>query len=203
MQYPCPAVLRRARTGRRTVGGFFAAPALLAAALAAAPAPAWAQTVRLGLTATTMSEGGGTVTVTADLTVAVAAAVTVTVGVTPVSSSGARTEDFTLTGTKLTIAGGATASTGTVTITAVNNDIAAADKRVRVTGSVSSSGGLADPADRPLTIVDNDGGLPTGSATTWRNGAPSANTWDITTTSLLAKTTAQPLAVTTNPIRVC
>ena len=144
-----------------------------------------------------MTEGGDTVTVTANLTVPIGDAVTVTVSVTPVASTGARAEDFTLTGTKLTIATGATASTGEVTITSVNNDIDAPDKQVRVSGSVTGGGGsLADPADRPLTIYDNE---PSISRTTWRNGAPSARTWNITTTSLLAKTTAQPLAVTSRP----
>ena len=185
-----------ARTGRRAGGGFLAALALLAAALAAVPAPAWAQTVSLGLSSTSISEGGGVATVTASLTSAASAAVTVTVSVTPVASTGARAGDYTLTGTTLTIAASATASTGTVTITAVNNDIDAPDKRVRVSGSVTGGGGLADPSGKLLTIADNE---PSVTATTWRNGAPSANTWDITTTSLLAKTTAQPLAVTPNP----
>ena len=188
-----PAV---ARTGRRAAGGFLAALALLAAALAAAPAPAWAQTVSLGLSSTSISEGGGVATVTASLTSAASAAVTVTVSVTPVASTGARAGDYTLTGTTLTIAASATASTGTVTITAVNNDIDAPDKRVRVKGSATGGSSLTGPADVTLTIADNE---PSVSATTWRNGAPTAATWDITTSSLLAKTTAQPLAVTSRP----
>ena len=188
-----PAV---ARTGRRAAGGFLAALALLAAALAAAPAPAWAQTVSLGLSSTSISEGGGVATVTASLTSAASAAVTVTVSVTPVASTGARAGDYTLTGTTLTIAASATASTGTVTITAVNNDIDAPDKRVRVKGSATGGSSLTGPADVTLTITDNE---PSVTATTWRNGAPTAATWDITTSSLLAKTTAQPLAVTSRP----
>ena len=187
-----PAV---ARTGRRAAGGFLAALALLAAALAAAPAPAWAQTVSLGLSSTSISEGGGVATVTASLTSAASATVTVTVSVTPVASTRARAGDYTLTGTTLTIAASATASTGTVTITAVNNDIDAPDKRVRVKGSAAGGGGsLTGPADVTLTIRDNE---PSVTATTWRNGAPTANDWDITTSPLLAKTTAQPLAVRT------
>ena len=184
-----PAV---ARTGRRAGGGFLAALALLAAA----PVPAWAQTVSLGLSSTSISEGGGVATVTASLTSAASAAVTVTVSVTPVASTGARAGDYTLTGTTLTIAASATASTGTVTITAVNNDIDAPDKRVRVKGSATGGSSLTGPADVTLTIADNE---PSVSATTWRNGAPTAATWDITTSSLLAKTTAQPLAVTSRP----
>ena len=188
-----PAV---ARTGRRAAGGFLVALALLASALAVAPAPAWAQTVSLGLSSTSISEGGGVATVTASLTSAASAAVTVTVSVTPVASTGARAGDYTLTGTTLTIAASATASTGTVTITAVNNDIDAPDKRVRVKGSATGGSSLTGPADVTLTIADNE---PSVSATTWRNGAPTANTWNVTTSSLLAKTTAQPLAVTSRP----
>ena len=140
---------RRPRTGRR---GFLAALTLLAAA----PAPASAQTVSLGLSSSTISEGGGVATVTASLTSAAGAALTVTVSAAPVSATGARASDFTLTGTKLTIAAGATASAGAVTITAVDNDVDAPDRQVRVSGNVTGGGGLADPSGRLLTITDDE-----------------------------------------------
>ena len=184
-----PAV---ARTSRRAVGGFLAALALLAAA------PAWAQTLSLSLSSDTISEGGGVATVTASLTSAVGFPLTVTVGAEPNVDTVAG--DFTLTGTKLTIAGGNTASTGTVTITAVNNnEVQTQSKTVAVWGAVSSDGALvANPSDVTLTITDNDGTLPTGDGTTWRNPlvVSSAANWDVRTESLPAKTTEQSLAVT-------
>ena len=55
----------------------------------------------------------------------------------------------------LTIAAGATASTGTVTITAVNNSVDAANKTVTVSG-VASGGGVSNPSNQTLTITDDD-----------------------------------------------
>ena len=69
-----------------------------------------------------------------------------TVSAAPVSP--AASSDYTLSGNKtLTIAAGATASTGTVTITAVDNEDDAADKQVTVSGTASGRRGAADPAD--------------------------------------------------------
>ena len=65
--------------------------------------------------------------------------------------------DYTLSQNKtLTIAAGATASTGTVTITAVNNSVDAPDKTVTVSGSASGGHGAENPANQTLTITDDD-----------------------------------------------
>ena len=65
--------------------------------------------------------------------------------------------DFTLSTNKvLTIAAGQTASTGDVTITAVNNNVDAANKTVTVSGDASNILGATDPADLTLTITDDD-----------------------------------------------
>ena len=63
--------------------------------------------------------------------------------------------DFTLGGATLSFAADATASTGEVTITAVDNDEDAPDKTVAVSGSVSL-GGVDAPANVALTIADDD-----------------------------------------------
>ena len=196
----------------RPAAGFLAALALLAAtlALAAAPAPAQAQTLTLSVSPNSISEGGGVATVTASLTSAASVALTVTVSASP--GTGADAGDFTLTGTKLTIAAGSAASTGTVTITAVNdNEVQAQNKTVTVSGVVAGGGGVANPSDVSLTITDNDGTLPTGAGTTWRAPGRAGEWWNVfdprdstptdsrddsTTPVLLAKTTAQSLAVT-------
>ena len=62
--------------------------------------------------------------------------------------------DFTLSSaTTLTIAAGATASTGTVTITAVDNAVDAPDKTVTVSGAASGGNAVED---RILTLVDDE-----------------------------------------------
>ena len=65
--------------------------------------------------------------------------------------------DFTLSGTTLTIAAGQTTSTGTVTITAVNNAVDAPDKTVTVSGSVTGGHGVSAPSSQTLTITDDEG----------------------------------------------
>ena len=63
--------------------------------------------------------------------------------------------DFTLAGATLSFAADATASTGEVTITAVDNDEDAPDKTVTVSGAVSLDGVTA-PANVTVTITDDD-----------------------------------------------
>ena len=94
-------------------------------------------------------------TVTASLDHASSAATTVTVAAAPVSP--AVEADYTLGGTTLTIAAGATVSTGTVTITAVDNSVDAVDKEVTVSAAAVNSQGVTDPSNQTLTISDEDG----------------------------------------------
>ena len=112
-------------------------------------------TVTLVLTPTSISENGGTSTVTATLSGASSAAVTVTVSASAVSP--AVSGDFRITTNKeLTIAAGSTSSTGTVTITAVDNPVDAPNKSVTVSAT-ASGGGVSDPLDQTLIITDDDG----------------------------------------------
>ena len=94
-------------------------------------------TLTLKLDPTSIGENGGRSTVTASLDRPSSEAVTVTVSAAPVSP--AVETDFALTGTTLTIGSGETQSTGTVTISAENNDVDAPDKTVEVRGSVQAS----------------------------------------------------------------
>ena len=65
--------------------------------------------------------------------------------------------DFTLSDdTTLSIAAGATSSTGTVTIAAVNNGVDAPDKQVTVSASATNTQGVTAPADLTLTITDDE-----------------------------------------------
>ena len=110
-------------------------------------------TVSLVLSKTTIGEDGGASTVTAELSHASSATVTVEVSAAAVLPAVAA--DFTQAGTTLTIAPGATESTGTVTVTAVNNAVDAPDKTLTLAGT-ASGGGVSAPADRTLTITDDD-----------------------------------------------
>ena len=112
--------------------------------------------VTLVLSPSSISESGSgnSTTVTVMLDKVAAAPVTITVSAAAVSP--ATSADFTLSANKvLTIAVNATTSTGTVTITAVDNAVDAPDKTVTVSGTVSG-GDAAAPANMTLTITDDD-----------------------------------------------
>ena len=122
-------------------------------------------TVSLKLKPAEISEDGGASMITASLDQTWSEDVTVVVSASPVSP--ATSSDFALgSNTTLTIRAGARTSTGDVTITAVNNDVAAADKQVEVSGMVTAPDYVPAPAERTLTILDDDAGLaaPTGFA---------------------------------------
>ena len=113
--------------------------------------------VTLVLTPSSISENGGASTVTATASPASSEAFTVTISADAVSPAVAG--DFALGGTTLGFGPNATASTGSVTISAVNNRTDAPDKSVTVSGEVSLSS--ADvPEDVTLTIADDDEPLP-------------------------------------------
>ena len=109
--------------------------------------------VTLLLSASGIDESGASnvATVTAALSAVANEATTVTVSASP----GAGT-DFTLAGTKLTIAAGDTTSTGVVTITAADNATDAPDKQVTVSGTVEGGDGAVAPSDVTLTIADDE-----------------------------------------------
>ena len=114
-------------------------------------------TVTLVLTPSTINESGNgnASTVTATLSGESSTAVTVEVSVpnnAPVTVSG---------NTTLTIVAGSKASTGAVTITAVDNDIDAPNKTVTVSAT-ASGGGVANPGNQTLTITDDEG-IPTAT----------------------------------------
>ena len=130
--------------------------------------------VTLVLTPASIGENGETSTVTATLDRASSEATTVTVAVTPVSP--AVEGDYTLSANlDLTIPAGETASTGEVTITAVDNDAHAPDKTVTVSATATNTQGFTAPQDVTLTIRDDDDSPATGvvtvtTATTFTEG---------------------------------
>ena len=111
-------------------------------------------TVTLVLTPDTIGENGGVSTVTATLDKPSSQVATVTLAATPVSPAVAG--DFTLSGSRLTIAANSLTSTGTVTITANDNDVDAPDKTVTVSATVTNTQGVSGPDDTTLTIEDDE-----------------------------------------------
>ena len=115
-------------------------------------------TVTLVLTPASINESGATnaSTVTATMDGESSEAVTLTVSAAPVSPAVAG--DFTLTDNKtLTIPANTQASTGVVTIAAVDNDVDAADKTVTVSATATGGNTLVQaPGNQTLTITDDD-----------------------------------------------
>ena len=111
--------------------------------------------VTLVLSPASISENAEVSTITATLDRTVAAATTITVSAEAVSP--AEASDFTLSGaTTLTIAANVATSTGTVTITAVNNTTDAPDKRVTVSATVAGGNMAVLSSSETLTITDDD-----------------------------------------------
>ena len=111
--------------------------------------------VTLVLTPATIVETDGLATVTATLNAKSSATTTVEVSVDP--NRPAMTSDYVMSSnTTLTIAAGATTSTGTVTITAVGNEVDAPNRTFRVGGTAQNTQGVTDPPDVTLTITDDD-----------------------------------------------
>ena len=110
----------------------------------------------LVLTPAQIDESGSenATTVTATLNKAAGSQTTITVSAAAVAPATAADYEVSAN-TVLTIAMGATTSTGTVTITALDDGVDAADKEVTVSGSVSGIAVTA-PADVTLTIADDD-----------------------------------------------
>ena len=111
-------------------------------------------TLALGSTSIDESGTGNSTTVSARLS----RASTAPTAITLTAPAGT-----TLSATRLTIDAGETSSADAdtaahrqVTLTAVDNDVAAADRVVSVTGSASNAVAVVDPAAVSLTIVDDD-----------------------------------------------
>ena len=151
-------------------------------------------TVTLSLSDASISEGGGIATVMASLDHGSSVATTVTVSVAP--DTPATSSDYSLsTNRVLTIAADATSSTGTVTITGVDNDIDAADMTVQVKGAAVNSLDVTAPSDVELTLEDDDTRGVTVSATSLDMSEGDDATYTVVLTS-------QPTAdVTVTPSR--
>ena len=116
-------------------------------------------TVTLALALDSIREGGTGFTWTeVRATQSAASAEATTIAVSAAPGTGADSSDFTLSANKtLTIAAGQTTSTGMVRVDAVDNGLDEPNRQVTVSGAASNSiGGYANPADRTLTIEDDE-----------------------------------------------
>ena len=112
-------------------------------------------TVTLVLDPDSIDEDGGKSTVTATLDKPSIEDIEVTVSASPVPPAVA--SDFTLSDEPvLTIEAGDTTSSGTVTITASDNDLGGGGQHVTVSGEAASDGDLTPPGDVTLTITEDD-----------------------------------------------
>ena len=113
-------------------------------------------TIMLVLTPASISENGGMSTVSAVLNRPSGVETTITVSAAP--GVNAVSGDFTLSAnTTLTIAAGATQSTGTVTLTGVDNDVDSPDRYVSVNaGEFYNSNGVFPPAGTSVIRIDDD-----------------------------------------------
>ena len=111
-------------------------------------------TAALVLTPAAIAENGGVATVTATLSGRSTQAVTLTVATT--AGTGAMAADFAQSGTTLMIAAGATASTGAVTVTANDNNVATGSKQVTVSGTATGGHGITAATGATLTLTDDD-----------------------------------------------
>ena len=133
----------------------------------------------------TVLENRGTITVTATVAPASATPFTVTVTASPVAP--ATDADFTLSADPvLSFAAGATASTGTVTIGVVDDDVPEPSDVVTVSGAVSDPAVTA-PEDVTLTIANDDVDVPFDITV----AAPAAVAEDAGTASVTVTLTTQ------------
>ena len=146
------------------------------------PAPV----AKLVLSPPSVREDGGVSTVTAELDRPSSAATEVTV--TAVAVSPAVADDFQLDGATLRIAPGETTSTGTVTITGVDNETADGTKRVTVSGVAENAERVDHPSDVTLSITDNDSASTAITLSVSPEGVPEgvgASGWTVTVTAEL------------------
>ncbi len=111
--------------------------------------------VTLTLSSSMISEKNGSTTVTATLLPASSAATAITV--TAVAGANTGPGDFALSPNQsLSIAAGATTSTGQVAIDAVDNTATAANKAVTVSATAQNANGVTAPRTVTLTITEDD-----------------------------------------------
>ena len=114
--------------------------------------------VKLVLSRTSIAESGATNSTTVTATMSPPSVQSTTITVAVAAGAGADSTDFTLSANKtLTIAAGDTASTGVVSVTAVDNNLNEPNKSLTVSATAANTQGATNPDAVALTIADDDG----------------------------------------------
>ena len=125
-----------------------------------------------------------------------------TVTVSAAAVSPAVAGDFTLsTNRTLAIAAGQTTSTGTVTITANDNNVDAPDKDVTVSGTAVNTQGITQPAVATLTISDDEL-PPTVTLSLSRTATDEDDSTEITVTASLSHPSSEETTLTVSAAAV-
>ena len=111
--------------------------------------------VSLSISDDFIGEAGGVATVTATLSESLTTSTSLNVLVTPVAPAGSTDYQLSSNST-LTFSAGETTAEGTVTITAVNNDVDAPDKVLRVRGEITGETNILVNNELELVIQDDD-----------------------------------------------
>jgi hypothetical protein len=146
-------------------------------------------TVTLNSTAVSIAEAAGSTSVTAILSAVSGRAVTVTL-----AKSGTATDvtDYTLSSTTITIAAGST--TGSATVTAVNDALDELDETVIIDIQSVTNGTESGTQQKTITITDDDA-APTVTLTTGATSITEA-TYSIFVTATLSAISGQAVTVT-------
>ena len=113
-----------------------------------------APTVSLTVNNDNIAEAGGAAVFTATLSAVSSLPVTVDLGFTGTATL---TDDYTRSGTQITIPAGQ--STGTITVTAVQDDISEGNETVIVGISGATNATATDPQSATTTITDDEGAV--------------------------------------------
>ncbi|MDE0153470.1 MAG: hypothetical protein OXN23_06380, partial [Gammaproteobacteria bacterium] len=153
-------------------------------------------TATLALTDSSIREADGRSRVTASLDRPTSRDLRLAVNATP-KSDHAGTGDIKRTGQRLTIPAGATASTGIVALTGIDNKVDAPDKVFTVSAILFGNADIDDPADVTLTITDDDDPptVSVGDAAAVDEGDDSSKTTDMTFTVRLSGASGRTVTV--------
>jgi hypothetical protein len=150
-----------------------------------------APSVTLSIDNATIPEAGGAATITATLSAAHTAAVTVDLNITGTATA---TDDYIASGTQIVIPAGST--TGSVSVTAVQDTVDEPDETVIIDVSNVTNGQEAGAQQVTTTILDDDEAIPVPDVTLLVDNAAIAEAAGVATfTATLSEVTTVPVTV--------
>ena len=158
-----------------------------------------APTVTLFLSSQSIGENGGEATVRAEQSHPSSEQTSITVAAAAVSP--AVDTDFALAGTVLAIPAGQTETTGSATLTSVDNDTDAPDKEVTVSATADNTQGIAEDPESLTLTIENDELAPTVDLRLSRNPIPEAG-GETTVTAMQSHPSSEETTVTVSAASV-